>query len=185
MAALAIFVGWLFVAGSQVPGFSHATQPVAFAGMRGVAGAFLFNTMVFVLPGTLLALVALRLRQELPIGAGWLVRIGASLLLLSTLAFAAQGFLPLDPQGIDEGSSRLHASAWMAWWIAFCVGAPMFASGARRGRVVAFVAALFVLSCSLFGSGWMPAGTAQRIAFLGWFSWFLFAAVRDVTRGAA
>jgi hypothetical protein len=69
-AALLVFGCALFALGAQWPAFSHAQHPVAFAGMRGVEGAWLFNAMVFVRPGAMLSLVALRLRRALAT-AGW------------------------------------------------------------------------------------------------------------------
>lgn len=183
--ALLVWACALLALGAQVAGFSHVSHPVALAGMSGVAGARLFNALVFVLPGALLVLASLDLRASLPSGAGWMARIGANLLALSALAFAAQGLLPLDPLGYDEGGSRLHASAWMAWWIAFAAGAPAFAAGARgrRGLAVAAVAVAAVLACSLFAAGGIPGGIAQRLACAAWFGWFCHATA--VSRDAA
>src|SRR3546814_9922281 len=66
--------------------------------------ALAFNALGFVLPGVLAALVAWRLRASLDAGAPWAARIGAWLALLSALAFAAQGLLPLDPRDLEAGS---------------------------------------------------------------------------------
>lgn len=184
-SALLVFVCALLALGAQWAPFSHMAHPVAFAGMRGVDGAGLFNAMVFVLPGALLALVAWRLRTALPRDARWQPRIGATLLVLSALAFAAQGLLPLDPDDLDAGSSRWHASAWMAWWIAFAAGALLYARGTLAQQLAAVAAVLLVLATAMFGRDWMPAGLAQRLAFAAWFGWFCFAALRGVSRGGA
>jgi hypothetical protein len=177
-AALLVFGCALFALGAQWPAFSHAQHPVAFAGMRGVEGAWLFNAMVFVLPGAMLSLVALRLRGALPAGARWQPRVGATLLLLSALAFAAQGMLPLDPEQMDAGSSRWHAAAWMVWWIAFAVGALLYARATLAEHLVAVAAVLLVLATTLLARDWLPAGIAQRMAFVAWFAWFGHAAWR-------
>src|SRR5262245_19866044 len=77
------------VFGAMLDGYSHLIHPLAWLGARGVKGATAFNLLGFVLPGALAAVVALRLRTRLPPRAGWVGGIGAALLLLSTLAFAA------------------------------------------------------------------------------------------------
>lgn len=183
-AALLVFACALFALGAQWPAFSHAQHPVAFAGMRGVDGAWLFNAMVFVLPGAMLSVAALRLRSALPVDARWQPRVGAALLLLSALAFAAQGVLPLDPENLDAGSSRWHASAWMVWWIAFAVGALLYARATLRQHLVAVAAVVLVLAMSLLARDWLPAGVAQRVAFVAWFAWFGYAASGVFSRGA-
>ena len=184
MGALGIFAGWLFVAGSKWAGFSHVLHPVAFAGMHGTEDAFRFNVMVFVLPGALLSLAALGLRTWLPEDARWPPRIGATLLLISAVAFAAQGLLPLDPDNLDAGASRWHASAWMVWCIAFAAGALLYGRATRVEQFVALAAVLLVLGMSMLGRDWIPAGFAQRIAFVTWFGWYWYAAARAVSRGA-
>lgn len=180
LAAVAglVFLCSLFAIGGQWALFSHASHPVAFAGMRGVPGAALFNGMVFVLPGLLLVLVGGRLRGALPAQARWQPRIGATLLVLSAVAFAAQGLLPLDPEDIDGGTSSLHATAWTMWWIAFATGAVLYARASLVEHLVAVGAVLLVLVIGLYGREWMPAGIAQRVAFCAWFAWYAYAAWR-------
>lgn len=173
-----VFLCSLFAIGAQWAPFSHAAHPVAFAGMRGVPGAALFNGMVFVLPGLLLVLVGGRLRGALPAQARWQPRIGATLLVLSAVAFAAQGLLPLDPEDIDGGTSSLHATAWTMWWIAFATGAVLYARASLVEHLVAVGAVLLVLVIGLYGREWMPAGIAQRVAFCAWFAWYAYAAWR-------
>jgi hypothetical membrane protein len=176
----------LLALGAQVEGYSHARHPVALAGARGVPMATLFNTMVFVLPGLVLILVGGQLRRALPAGAAWSARIGTTLLQLSALAFAAQGLLPLDLGSLDQGASRLHATAWMAWWLAYAVAALLLAWAIPRQRPGLLVGALLVIVLSLLAGGWIPAGYAQRLAFAAWFAgiWWI---ARDgaVSRGAA
>lgn len=180
-AAGLVFACALVALGARWPGYSHLRHPVALPGADGLDGAGLFNAMVFVLPGALLAAVALWQRAALS-AAGWWPRIGANLLLLAALAFAAQGLLPLDADDLDAAASRLHASAWTVWLIAFAVGAPMFAQ-ALVARAPLHVGALAVGLVALFGAVVLPAGVAQRIAFLGWFAW-MWAAVTAM-RGEA
>ena len=159
------------VGGMRLDGYSHALHPLALLGGRGVPGAAAFNLAGFVVPGVLAALVALGLYRALPAAAGWWPRIGARLLLVSALAFAAQGLLPLDPQDLEGPESGLHASAWMVWWTAFAAGALLSATGARRTRIATIAAACVVLAMMLIPASVLAPVLAQRIAFAAWLLW--------------
>lgn len=183
-AALLVFACALFALSARWPGYSHLQHPVALPGAAGLPGAPLFDAMVFVLPGASILLVAWWLRSTVA-AAGWWPRIGAALLSLSALAFVAQGLLPLDPDDLDGAGSRLHASAWTAWLIAFAVGAPLFSRAMRGVRTAALALACLVPLPALFGAAVMPEGVAQRLAFAAWFAWFWFVAARGSAREAA
>lgn len=158
--------------GMWLDGYSHALYPLALLGAAGVPGAAAFNVAGFMVPGAAAALVALGLYRALPATAGWLPRIGARMLLLSALAFAAQGLLPLDPQDLDGAGSGPHASAWMAWWVAFIAGAPLLlASGLGRIRVVTIATACVLLAMMLVPQSLLDPPLAQRIAFAAWLAW--------------
>lgn len=177
-AALLVFACALFALAARWPGYSHLWHPVALPGAAGLPGARLFNAMVFVLPGLCVARVAWSLRSSLDAAAAWPPRIGAALLLVSALALVAQGLLPLDAGNLDGGASRLHASAWTIWLIAFTVGAPLFAGAPRGERAATLALAWLVPLCALFGAAILPEGIAQRLAFVAWFAWFWRAAAR-------
>ena len=130
-AALALFAGALLAARIGLPEYAHRLHPLGLRGAIGMPWAFAFNLFAFVLPGVLLLWAGQRLRDALG-DAGWLARIGSVLVQLSALAFAAQGVLPPDAGDSDATASRLHALAWMLWWIAFMPGARAFWSGAPR-----------------------------------------------------
>lgn len=167
--------------GAMLDGYSQAQHPVALLGARGIERALAFNALGFVLPGLLVAWVALRLRDVLG-DAGWSARIGAHLWLLSALAFAAQGVLPLDPEELDAGASRLHTTAWSLWWIAVLPGALMLALRSRKLSVTLLVAAVVVVAAAVLA----PAGLSQRVGILVWFA-LVTVAVRMFTgsHGAA
>jgi len=175
--AAALFALALLLANVGVPEYSHRVHPVALRGTAGLPWATGFNLLAFVLPGALLAWSGFRLRAAL-VDAGWISRIGVVLVQLSALAFAAQGLSPLDVEDPDATGSRLHALAWMLWWIAFVPGTLLLAFGARRGVP-------FALAC-LFAGALVPlvavvapigpwVGLAQRLAFATWFGWWLVA----------
>ena len=172
--------------GARFDEFSHAQHPVGLLGASLVPGAAAFNVCAFILPGLLAALAAIGLRGGLG-DAGWPARIGTQALLLSALAFAAQGVLPLDSRDIDSAASRLHAAAWTAWWIASVVAGLLLAIGfpSRRGGHAIALAACFasVPVFALVLPGLLPAGLSQRIAFAAWFAGLWLAG--RLSRGAA
>lgn len=157
--------------GMALEGYSHALYPLALPGARGVPGALAFNLVGFVVPGLLAAVVAHGLYRRLPARAGWLARIGARMLLLSALAFAAQGLLPLDPMNLDARASGLHASAWMIWWIAFAAGAPLLAVGMREVRAITSAAVIVLLAMMFIPAAVLEPPIAQRIALAAWLLW--------------
>ncbi len=161
--------------GLASPEFSQRLHPVALLGAAGEPNALAFNLLGFVLPGALIAWVAIALRTRAA-EAGWPRRVGLQLVLLSALAFAAQGLLPLDPLDLGARASRLHALAWSLWWIAFVPGALLAAAGRGMPRAAGIALALLVPAFALFVPGMMAAGVAQRIAFGLWFAWWLVAA---------
>ena len=176
-AALALFAGALLAARSGLPEYAHRLHPVGLRGAIGMPWAFAFNLFAFVLPGVLLLWAGQRLRDALG-DAGWLARIGSVLVQLSALAFAAQGVLPPDAGDSDATASRLHALAWMLWWIAFVPGVLLLAVGARRGigfSLACLLAGLLVPLLAVFAPVGSWVGLAQRLAFATWFGWWLVA----------
>ena len=179
--AAAMWLSAVLAFGVMVEGYSQALHPVALLGARGMPHALAFNFLGLLLPGLLAALSAYSLRQRLPANAAWSARIGAWMLLVSALAFAAQGLLPLDPSDLDAPGSRRHAVAWMLWWIAFVPAALLLAiglSGVRGRRAIALasvVAAALVLVFAVLAPVALGVGVAQRIAFGVWFAWLVLA----------
>lgn len=183
--------------GSGVDGYSHLQHPVAWLGAEPLPHAAAFNLLAFVVPGLLVAGVALRFRSALsvPAGAGgkaapaWSARIGAQLVLLSALAFALQGILPLDATDLDGARSGRHAAAWTAWWIAFATGCAALATGLRGDRAwhataaLSSLAAVLVPVCALVLPHLLPAGLAQRLAFALWLAWAIHAGTMANRRG--
>lgn len=183
LVALLLFAGIAAFAG-RIDGYSHAQHPLALLGASPLPHARLFNLLAFVAPGLLAAWGALRLRAALPASADgtapWSGRLGAQLMLVSALAFAAQGVLPLDAGDLESVRSARHAAAWMVWWIAFAAGGLLLALG-LRGSALAWrgIAASSLLSALLLPvlvlllPMLVPAGSAQRLAFALWFLWAL------------
>lgn len=177
LAALFLFVMALLLANAGLPGYSHQVHPVSLRGTAGLPWAFAYNVLAFMVPGALLMWAGQRVRQAWP-DAGWAARIGIVLVQLSALAFAAQGVVPLDPNDTDATASRLHALAWMLWWIAFVPGTLLLAVGARRGvgfALACLAAAVLVPLLAVFAPIGLWVGIAQRLAFLLWFGWWLLA----------
>lgn len=176
-AAVSLFVAAVTVFGAATPGYAQRLHPVGLLGARGASGAAVFNALAFVAPGLLLACVAWALRDR---AHGWASRIGSQLVLLSALALAAQGLLPLDPTDFDHADSQRHAVAWTAWWLAFAAGClPIAASGGtpRWLRLCSLGIGVAVPLSALLAASWLPAGIAQRLAYALWFAWWLTAGV--------
>ncbi len=182
--AAALHAGAVIGFGAALEGYSQVLHPAALLGARGFPHAGAFNLLAFVLPGLLMAAVALRLRARLPATTGWSGRIGGQLVLLAALGFALQGLLPLDPDDLDNAASGLHAVAWMLWWVAFVPGALALASawkraGARGLARFTTVLALLLLALVLVGVELLPPGAAQRLASGLWLLWGTLAAWRS------
>ena len=185
LLAVALFAITLACASAGLPEYSHRLHPVGLRGATGLPYALAFNLMLFVVPGVLLALAGQGLRGALH-NPGWLARIGIVLVQLSAVAFAMQGAMSMDPSDMDTSMSRLHALAWMLWWIAFVPGAVLLAFGARRGTrfgLVSLAAAVLVPLIAVFAPIGLWVGVAQRLAFAVWFGWWLFACGRRSGRG--
>lgn len=163
-AALSVYLGGLLYAGAVVgaalPGYSHAGTPMAALALRGVPGAAWFNASL-VAAGVLAAFAAASLRARLAPSAPWSARIGARLLLLSALAFAAQGLLPLDPRDLDGPGAALRGTAWTIWWPTLALGAALLAFGTRRAGPAASTALLWA------GALGFPAAALWSVGLLG------------------
>lgn len=171
---------------ARVADYSHALHPLSLLGAMQMPSGSAFNWAAFVLPGGLVAWVALRLRGQVLLLAGsgraaqWAARVGAQLLLISALAFAVQGLLPLDMDDLDGARSSRHAAAWMVWWIAFVAGALSWAIGARAQAAqrqlvtVSLWAALLLPVLALVLPRLLFPGVAQRLAFALWFGWSIY-----------
>jgi len=194
LAALLFTVASVVFA-ARVADYSHALHPLSLLGAMQVPSASVFNWVAFVLPGGLVAWVALRLRGQASLSAGsgraaqWAARVGAQLLLISALAFAVQGLLPLDLDDLDGVRSSRHAAVWMVWWIAFVAGGVLWAIGARanaparRLAAVSLGVAVVLPVLALVLPRLLLPGIAQRLAFALWFAWSIYAG-RAINRSA-
>lgn len=180
LLAVSMFAAGLLLANLGLPEYSQRLHPVGLRGATGLPYALAFNLLLFVVPGLLLVIAGQVLRSRMR-DAGWSARIGIVLVQLSAVAFAMQGVTSLDPSDMDATASRLHALAWMLWWIAFVPGALLVGLGARRGTTFALVsiaAAVLLPVIALFAPIGVWVGLAQRLAFGVWFGWWVFASGR-------
>lgn len=133
LPATLCFVGATLGFGAAMDGYSQLAYPVSALGALRVSHAGLFNVLAFDLPGLLMAVVAMALYQRLPASVRT-ARIGAWILLFSTLAFAAEGVFPLDLDDLDATTGRLHVVSWSLWWLTSGVGVVLLAWGLRHAR---------------------------------------------------
>jgi hypothetical protein len=171
--ALALHVAAVVVFALLLDGYSHREFPLALLGAEGVPRALAFNLCAFVLPGALSVVAMWRLRSALPAAARWPARIGAQLMTMAGIAFAAQGLFPLDPGDVGAPTNASHALAWTAWWIAGASGAVLLAWAApgRRLRVLAAVVAVAIPVLALPPWPGALAAFAPRAAFVAWLLW--------------
>lgn len=165
---------------AAMPAFDARAMPLAMAGTPGVPGATLFNLFAFIVPGVCALACAWRWRRAvnaLPVAA----RLGAWMAMLAGLAFIAQGAWPLAGD-VLRGDARVHAAAWMAWWIAAGCAAVATAAGmASRAPGIALAsgaAAVAIVALAWNLPAW-PPGIAQRASLLAWGAWVLVLASSD------
>jgi len=182
VAAALCCVAALIGFGAALEGYSHWRHPPGLLGAQGIANALAFNLLGYIVPGLALAWVAWGLAGAAR-GLRAPARIGAWLWLWSALAWAAQGVASLDPQDLDAQASRLHALAWMLWWLAFAPGAVLLAYASlaaprwrRFGAIALAAAAAIVLA--VLAADWRlaPGAPAQRVALLAWLAAYVAAA---------
>ena len=195
LALLAVlsFLCALLGFGAAMDGFSHRVHPVAVLGARTVPGGWAFNLLAYIAPGLLLAWQGWRLRDALHHGNHPLPvtgRIGAQLLQLSALAFAAQGVLPLDLSDLENPASARHAAVWLMWCLSFAIGGGLLAAGLydrmrwRHFAAGTLLVAVALPACTLLLPRILEPGLAQRAGLVLWFAWSL-ACDRSVNRSAA
>ncbi|PPT82085.1 DUF998 domain-containing protein [Xanthomonas theicola] len=171
-AAVAAVIGF----GRALPGYLPWSHPVALLGASGVAYAWAFDLLAFVLPGALAVVLALRLLQRTGRGAPWPLRVGGQV-LLAGLAFAGMGLLPLAAADLDARATRLHAAAWLLWVVALSAAAGLLGlgawrqPGARGWAWTALTVALLVALGAFALDVLLPAAVAQRLVFLLWWGW--------------
>lgn len=179
IAATLMCLAAVLAFGSVLDGYSQVYHPLGLLGGMDIPNAVAFNLLGFVIPGVLALIAISALRTSLAPTAGWRVRIGVQLLVLSAIAFAVQGLVSIDPADLGAPGNRYHAVAWTLWWIAFVSGAFLLALSIWRyaqWRTLVWVslgAALTVLTFALFAPDAIPSGIAERISFSAWFGWLL------------
>jgi hypothetical protein len=162
---------------------ASAASVVSLAAVSWLAGHLLAGSirgswadaLAFVSPGLLLAWES----RRLPAGSSP-ARIGRWLLLVSALAFAAQGVFAFDPADPDAVASHMRALAWTLWWIAFAPGALMQSRG-RASVAASALAVVLVCAPALLSLPRAAVPVAASVAALAWLAWW-FAAL---SRGAA
>ena len=195
---LGLHAGWvaggcfaiaLAALGGDHVGYLAARHPLGHLGAIQARGATLWNVCGFLLPGLLLFIFALAFEAAMQRdGAGRGGRIGTGLLMLSALAFAAQGLLGFDLEDADAVASQRHVSALVLALLGLMAGALLIAASlkSRRGwRVLVWVGAPLAVLLLLF-LVWPPQefvpmlhgrpGHAQRLIVATYFAWFALAA---------
>lgn len=169
-------------------GYVPALRAVGDLGAQDAPGAWLFNLAGFIVPGLLLLLFAMALERAMTRdGAGRGGRLGTGLLMISALAFAAQGLFAFDPMEPDSPASQRHASALAFALLGLMAGALFVSASVRRmpgwRALAAFgpaLAALLLMFLVQPPQAWLPmlegrVGHAQRLVLGVYFLWFVLA----------
>lgn len=181
-AGALFFSSLLGFAAVRQDGYAHATKAVSELGAIGASGAFMFNILGMVLPGTLVALFAMRM-MRLP-GS----RVGPALLAASGVLLAIAGLFPANMEDTSSFTSAAHLVG--ALGCGACWAASLFWLGAVFARqptlrVWSRVTPWFLLFLPVH-VGWQVAyrttglvypGWGQRIAFLGYFLWLAISGI--------
>ena len=190
-----VFLAALVFAGAAIPGYEHALHSVGVLGGARMPHAPAFNAAGHELPGALLAIFALALGRVLRAESAPLAaRLGADLWLISGVAFALQGFLPMDLSEPDGPASRRHVLALTVAMVAALPAMVLLAAGLRgragwRPLQVAGWAAAFALGVLLAWPphAWVPgwtgrSGLSERLALAVYFAFPAFAAAVALRR---
>ncbi len=177
-------------------GYAPAWRSVGDLGALDAPHAVAFNLAGFIVPGLLLLVFALALERAMGRdGAGRGGRLGTGLLMVSALAFAAQGVFAFDPVEPDGASSQRHASALAFALLGLMAGAMFVAASVRRlpgwralamfGPALAAVLLMFLVQPP---QAWFPmlegrVGHAQRLVLGVYFLWFALASAVALARG--
>ena len=169
-------------------GYAPALHSVGDLGAVDAPHAWLFNLAGFIVPGLLLLVFALALERAMARdGAGRGGRLGTGLLMISALAFAAQGVFSFDPSELDGIDSQRHASALAFALLGLMAGAMFVTASVRRlagwRALAAFGPALAALLLAFLvqpPQAWLPMlegriGHAQRLVLGVYFLWFVLA----------
>jgi hypothetical protein len=190
LLAAGCFIVAALAFGAALEGYSQQLYPLSALGAIGMPGAWWANVLVFVLPGLLGTCVAAMFYLGLPATAGSVARIGAWMLLFSTVAFALQGLFRLDYDDLEAATGRLHVLTWALWWLTTATGGLLLASGLRRCHgwrgiaAIALAVAMLVPFLAMAAPAAWGTEILRRVAFVLWFGWWIFAAFA-ISRSAA
>jgi hypothetical membrane protein len=171
MIAPVWFLAALLAFAAFRPDYSHLTKAVSELGARGGPNALAWNILGFGAVGVFTMVFAWGLWAQIS------SRIGALLMGLSGLGFAAAGIFPADMGDLQSRSSQLHMIASLASFATFIpavfVVGWVFWRRVRWGRfalAATAVGLVAMLSILLYGTT-MPPALIQRFTFLAYLAW--------------
>ena len=169
----------------RTDGYTHGTKAVSELGAIGAPMASAFNFFGFILPGVLIALLALSIFM---LAAPKTARSGAVLLALSGIFTALAGVFPIDMSDMRSVTSTMHAIgallSGIIWVPALLMLAPVLKQqfgltilGALSPWFLLFLAANIGWQIGWQTTGLVLPGWGQRIAFAGYFLWSFWAGI--------
>jgi len=177
-ASAVLFWTALLAFGSLDPTYSQVTRAVSELGMAGAPHQWAWNVTGFILPGILLAGFGLGMARTMDGPAS----VGAALLCLSGIFFAATGIFPADLQNMKAFATRAHILASLASFLVWLPAPILIAVGAKRRAMralmwVSIAGLICVLSGVIVGREVLARGLAQRLNFATYFAWVLAVAL--------
>jgi hypothetical membrane protein len=169
------------------PNFSHLTKAVSELGSIGAPYMWWWNIFGYILPGAMIAIFAIGLREELNREGSRNIAFAG--LFLSGLFMSVSGIFPGDFANRSSLTMIFHAVGSFGSFVFFLISAFALLGQFRKSdywrKVIIPSLILAVLS---FLSGFMRTGEApglgQRIGFFFYFAWVAYLAVALLNRGS-
>jgi hypothetical membrane protein len=193
---LAMFSPLLFAAvyltlASLRPEFSHLSKAISELGSIDAPRAWAWNVFGYMIPGLLVALLGLGIRNRFATKRGAL--LPAAALVASGLLMTLSGVFPGDFDNRTSTTMIVHTVVSLGCFVAFLVAAfslPRVIRQAREWRP--FVWSSLVLAAASIVTGFLRSGNApglgQRLGFASFFLWVAligYALYRDPSEGGA
>ena len=191
MFSLLLFAAVYLTMSSVRPEFSHLTKAISELGSVDAPRGWAWNVFGYMIPGLLVALLGLGIRNRFATTRGAL--LPAAALVASGLLMTLSGIFPGDFDNRTSTTMIVHSVGSLGCFVAFLVAAfslPRIMRQAREWRP--FVWPSLALAAASILTGFLRSGTApglgQRLGFASFFLWVAligYSLYRDPSQGAA
>lgn len=98
------------------------------------------------------------------------LRMAGYFWIIAALAYAMQGFWPLDLEDLDSRNNQMHGVANAVWWLSATAGAVSWAIARRSAMALTFAAVMVILGLFKIFE-WLPDGQRALTGWLQLFGW--------------